>query len=707
MQRKMMMRSCVFIFLGLLLGPGAQAGRVKVTPVQKVIQMLQGMVEKSKKEKHEEEAQYAQYNQFCADTSETKARSIEEATQMIEKLNADIEKYGSDAEALAAEIATHEEDIAVWTGDNEAATKVRDIEHADYVAEHKDYEESLDALGRAIDFLKAKSKDIPQAASEGGTDAELLQQVYKSMPDKAKQQIDAFLATDPSVGAEASDAKKVRDARGAAGLLEVSQPEVAAYEFQSQGIIDMLEKLKDKFQNEMDKMMQEESAAAQAYELLLQDLRDQVNQATEAVGMKRRIKADKLEAKATAEGDLAETQATMADDKKSKADLEATCTQKASDFESRQQLRAEEIEAIERAIEILSSGAVSGAAEKHLPGAAASLLSKSRSASASSFVQLRSLVRSPNQLRASAFLKEQGAKLNSAVLSTLAVAAGEDPFAKVKQLIQQLITKLMAEASEEAEHKGWCDEELATNEMTRKKKTEQVEVLTSEIDELNASIAQLTTEISDLTEQLTDLAKAVAEATKNRQEEKAKNTETVSEAQEAQAAVAQALSVLQEFYAKAAEATALVQKQKKQAPEIFDEPFKGNQAGAEGPIGLLEVIQSDFARLESETSANEKQAQKEYDEFMNDAAVSKAQKQKDVEHKTMKRQNQQQELQEKKGDLEMTQDELNKALDYYQKLKPSCIDVGMSYEEKRARRKEEIESLQEALKILSGEQFTG
>ena len=40
---------------------------------------------------------------------------------------------------------------------------------------------------------------------------------------------------------------------------------------------------------------------------------------------------------------------------------------------------------------------------------------------------------------------------------------------------------------------------------------------------------------------------------------------------------------------------------------------------------------------------------------------------------------------------------------YYEKLKPSCIETGVSHEERAAKRQEEIESLQEALRILSGE----
>merc|ERR1719389_450472 len=168
---------------------------------------------------------------------------------------------------------------------------------------------------------------------------------------------------------------------------------------------------------------------------------------------------------------------------------------------------------------------------------------------------------------------------------------------------------------------------------------------------------------------------------------------------EAQSAVAQALSVLKEFYAKAGEATALVQKQ----PEIFDESFKGNQAESGGVIGMLEVIQSDFARLEAETKAAEDQGQKEFDMFMSDSAVDKAQKSKDIEHKTDKKQNEEQTVQEKKTDLESTQKELDAAMEYYEKLKPSCVDAGVSYEDRVARRKEEIESLQEALRILAGE----
>merc|ERR1719386_537241 len=127
------------------------------------------------------------------------------------------------------------------------------------------------------------------------------------------------------------------------------------------------------------------------------------------------------------------------------------------------------------------------------------------------------------------------------------------------------------------------------------------------------------------------------------------------------------------------------------------------QSESGGVLGMLEVIQSDFSRLEAETAAAEEAAQKEYDQFMADSETDKAQKQRDIERNTKKKQDRSQSLEEKKKDLQGTTDELNAALEYYAKLKPDCIDSGVSYEERVARRKEEIESLQEALRILNGE----
>merc|ERR1719356_927414 len=261
-----------------------QRASTGVTPVQKVIQLMEGMLEKGKKEKHDEQVQFATYKQFCDDTSVEKKRAIEEADQQIEVLKADIEKYTADAAKLAKEIAAHEEDISVWTGDIKAATNVRSIEKTDYETTHADYSESIDALERAISVLKKQAYDREQASS--------LVQVaaLKNMvliPPEAKKMIESFLAQDPEVG------------------LAVSAPDAYGYEFQSHGVIEMLEKLLDKFVQERTTLEKEEMNSKHAFEMLVQDLTAQIEQASADKQAKSETKAKKLQAKASAEGDLA------------------------------------------------------------------------------------------------------------------------------------------------------------------------------------------------------------------------------------------------------------------------------------------------------------------------------------------------------------------------------------------------------------------
>merc|ERR1711865_1096497 len=170
------------------------------------------------------------------------------------------------------------------------------------------------------------------------------------IPDSAKKALDAFLQTEESTEG-----------------LAVSAPEANAYEFQSSGVVEMLEKLNDKFIDERTTLEKEEMNSKHAYDMLMQDLNAQIAQATKDRDEKAESKAKTLQAKADANGDLKDTATTRNEDSKYLAELTATCEQKASDFESRQQLRAEEIVAIEKAIEIISSGAVAGNADKHLP----------------------------------------------------------------------------------------------------------------------------------------------------------------------------------------------------------------------------------------------------------------------------------------------------------------------------------------------------
>merc|ERR1719218_272242 len=139
------------------------------------------------------------------------------------------------------------------------------------------------------------------------------------------------------------------------------------------------------------------------------------------------------------------------------------------------------------------------------------------------------------------------------------------------------------------------------------------------------------------------------------------------------------------------------------APATFESSFKGQQGAGGGVVGMLEVIASDFARLESETSAEEDSAASEYKTFSSDSAVDRATKAAESDNKGKLKTRKDAELTQTKSDLKGAQGELDAALAYYDKLKPSCVDAGVNYEERVARREAEIQSLKEALSILSGD----
>merc|ERR1719160_1293371 len=196
----------------------------------------------------------------------------------------------------------------------------------------------------------------------------------------------------------------------------------------------------------------------------------------------------------------------------------------------------------------------------------------------------------------------------------------------------------------------------------------------------------------------------MAKATEDRAASKEKNAMTIKEAKDAQEAVSQALAMIKDFYAKAAESTALVQQTPSEdQPESFNTPYKGNQAQGGGVIDFLEVIMSDFARLEAETTTDEETEQEEYDKYMFDSKKDKALKEQEISQKQEKTTAQESALQAAKRELAATQEELDAAMAYYDKLKPQCVDSGITYEERVKRREEEIQSLKEALQILSGE----
>merc|ERR1719201_1194055 len=432
-----------------------------------------------------------------------------------------------------------------------------------------------------------------------------------------------------------------------------------------------------------------------------------MEQAENEIEEKTQSKAQRLADFESFTKEVEATSATLKTDEKYFADLEAQCTTKSEEFEARQQMREEELEAIAKAIEVMSGGTVSGAADEHLP---------SFVQTRQSFALLRAHSAAKDSERSAAvhrvmvFLQGRAKKAESRILANLAAkvavkATESGPFDKVVEMIKDLIEKLTTEAAEEADQKSWCDGELKANKETRDQKTEEVNRLTARSDMLHSQIAQLTSELEELSDQISSLNLALKEATEDRATEKAANDKAISDAKAAIPAVRSALKVLKDFYAKASTATALVQQPSPaaDAPGSWDTPYSGMGGSSKGVLGMLEVILADFVRLEQETTSSEAEAQSAFDKFSSDSTADIDAKTATSKEKETLKLSKTRDLEDTGKDLKSTQKELDAALAYHDELKPSCVDAGVSFSERAQRRQEEIESLQEALKILGDE----
>merc|ERR1719223_657709 len=129
------------------------------------------------------------------------------------------------------------------------------------------------------------------------------------------------------------------------------------------------------------------------------------------------------------------------------------------------------------------------------------------------------------------FIAKEGQRLHSSQLSLLAQKLEADPFAKVKNMIDSMITRLLNEANEDAQHEGFCDKEIGKSKVTRNKLSEDIDGLNAAVEDGKATIMTLTQEIATLTQEVADLDASRDEATKMRTEEKAANKATVEDSE--------------------------------------------------------------------------------------------------------------------------------------------------------------------------------
>merc|ERR1719198_2716451 len=113
-------------------------------------------------------------------------------------------------------------------------------------------------------------------------------------------------------------------------------PAVAAYEFQSSNIVDMLEGLKDNFRKELADLEKEEANSGHAFDMEMVHLTNTIDNLNAEREELAQTKASTAAESARAKGELADTKASLADAEKFLSDMTAEHEAKTATFEANQ-----------------------------------------------------------------------------------------------------------------------------------------------------------------------------------------------------------------------------------------------------------------------------------------------------------------------------------------------------------------------------------
>jgi predicted nucleic acid-binding Zn-ribbon protein len=506
-----------------LLVVSAIAGGVAtdVTPLEKVIIMLEDLQTEVVTEGKAEAKTYDKFACFCKDMTKEKTDAIKAGQDEQEALQSAIEELTAKREKLDEKISELEKKIEELTKEMEEAAAERADILAEYQTNTADMKGALTALEGAINALKSSR---PSSLAQ-------MRSIIKTVRQAT------LLADALGVGTPKS-------IKAVSSLLQQPEVPMEDYSFHSEEIISLLEDLKKDFVSTKNELDAAEVKSVAAHDAFMQEKTSAKKDAELDLDKIKKKKAAVVAEIASKSGELTTVSATLLDDQEYMKELAKTCEEQAKTWDQRSQMRADELSALTEAISIIKGTVSQKTTEKTIrftqnrvslgkvlqvanDESAMEAIEEEAEEQAVSFVQLgqprvllsalahsaSAPVSGPEQEKRTqvlSLLRSEGKKLKSQVLVSLALQVASDPFVKIRKLIQELIERLLQEAADEANHKGWCDKEmsaakqaraynaeeivelndrLAINEALRDKLTEEIDILDKEIKELEDELA--------------------------------------------------------------------------------------------------------------------------------------------------------------------------------------------------------------------------
>jgi len=665
-------------------------------PVRKVVTMLQGLQAKISAEGEKEKELYDKYMCYCKTSGGDLAKGIADAQTKIPQLQSDIAENEAKLAQLKLDVEGHKADRAAAKEAMAAATALREQEKAKFDKENADLKANLAAIAKAVAALEKGSYGFLQTS----TASTLKKLVGKlDMQDADRQDMMAFLS----------------------GSTE--------YAPASGEIIGILKQMGDEMAADSKAVIDAEAAAVKAHEGLMAAKKKEIEALTKMIQNKLERIANLAVEIQEMKNDLGDSAEGLIEDQKFIADLEKNCGEKAKLYDENVKYRTQELAAVADTIKILNDDDALELFKKTLPGSASFLQITNTATLMKS--QALSMI---NTLRK----HRKSVRLDFIALSLQGKKIG---FGKVIEMIDGLVAELKADQIADSDKKEYCAVSFDTADDKKKVLEKSVSDLETAIADSKAGIATTTEEIAALEDTIKALDKAVVEATEQRKEENEEYVAEMASSSAAKELLNFAKNRLNKFYnpklykppAKkeltdedrgvlaaggsldptaapgGIAGTGIGLVQTATAPPPPPQAFKAYAKKGEesnGVIAMVDLLVKDLDKTMTEAEVTEKDAQEDYETFMQDSASKRAQDSQSLTDKEGALANLKGGLEEQTGSLGSSNSELDATNQYIHAMHLECDWLIKYYDMRKEARDNEIDSLGKAKAVLNGADYS-
>jgi chromosome segregation ATPase len=630
-------------------------------PIQKVVRLLKEMQAELDKEADEDEDMMEKLGCWCHTNEKEKTKAIADAKNKLTELGASIEEFTAKSAQLKTDIENLKAEVAEKSSGLEESTSIREKESNEFYTSEKDSIQNIESVKGAVMTLSKTQEGaaLPQEALIQVRN--VLRKQHARMFRHKKQGISLLQKDDDYVDVNA--------------LLQESG-ESENHAPQSGAIFGILKQMKESMETDLKTSQSDEEKAKADYKEMYSDKSAEIASAKELIDAKFTELAETDEKNALSKQDLEDTTTALDADTKFLEELVPKCENSQAEYDARNKVRQQEIQAVSETIGILTDDD------------AKDLLLK--------FVQISTstkLVSTRNRDRAAQLLSEKAKQLHRPQLSALATSMRNEAFAKVLENIGNMIAVLKKEQKDEVKQKDFCQKELHENEMQTTEKTNSKEDLEQTIADLESLSTTGKEEIAALNAEITEMQVEIKRASEIRVKQNSEFQMTVTDQVATQKILQKALGRLQQFYGKKA---ALLQR-------VAQKYQKSAAAG--GVVAMIEGIIDESKDVAAKALTAENDASATYESFVSNSNEAIKALQADIVAKTEEMAKADVGIEKAKGDLAHTEADLLELASTATELHAQCDFVVKFFDIRQTKRAEEIEALVSAKAIFEGVKF--